>query len=191
MQGRFAPTIAITDDRANLRAAPDPMKVIGLIGASALGKSRFVEDLIHAFRFEGWSVSSIKRAPDGFDLDRPGKTSYARREAGCREVMLVGDKRLVLMREFGADLDPSLDSLLGRLAPADVVIVEGFKTVTIPTIEVCVPSSGRECRFPRNKHIVVLVSDEPIEAPLPRFRVADVAGLVDHLSTVIGLHHHA
>ncbi len=167
------------------------MKVIGLIGASALGKSRFVEDLIHAFRFEGWSVSSIKRAPDGFDLDQPGKTSYARREAGCREVMLVGDKRLVLMREFGADLDPSLDSLLARLAPADVVIVEGFKTVTIPTIEVCVPSSGRECRFPRNKHIVVLVSDEPIEAPLPRFRVADVAGLVDHLSTVIGLHHHA
>ena len=43
----LAPTIAITDDRANLRAASDPMKVIGLIGASALGKSRFVEDLIH------------------------------------------------------------------------------------------------------------------------------------------------
>ena len=167
------------------------MKVIGLIGASALGKSRFVEDLIHAFRFEGWSVSTIKRAPDGFDLDQPGKTSYARREAGCREVMLVGDKRLVLMREFGADLDPPLDSLLARLAPADVVIVEGFKTATIPTIEVCVPLSGRECRFPRNKHIVVLVSDEPIEAPLPRFRVADVAGLVDHLSRVMGLPHHA
>jgi molybdopterin-guanine dinucleotide biosynthesis protein MobB len=167
------------------------MKVIGLIGASALGKSRFVEDLIHAFRFEGFSVSTIKRVPDGFDLDQPGKTSYARREAGCREVMLVGDKRLVLMREFGADLDPSLDSLLARLAPADVVIVEGFKMATIPTIEVCMPSSGRECRFPGNKHIVALVSDEPIEAPLPRFRVDDVAGLVDHLSKVMGLTHQA
>ena len=167
------------------------MKAIGLIGVSALGKSRFVEDLIHAFRFEGWSVSTIKRAPDGFDLDQPGKTSYARREAGCHEVMLVGDKRLVLMREFGADRDPPLDSLLARLAPADVVIVEGFKTATLPTIEVCVPSSGRECQFPRNRHVVALVSDESIEAPLPRFRVDDVAGLVDHLSKVMGLTHHA
>ena len=60
----------------------------------------------------------IKRVPDGFDLDQPGKTSYARREAGCREVMLVGDKRLVLMREFGPDPDPSLDSLLARAKAA-------------------------------------------------------------------------
>ena len=163
------------------------MKAIGLIGTSALGKTAFVEDLIHAFRFEGWSVSTIKRAPDGFDLDQPGKTSYARREAGCREVMLVGDKRLVLLREFGADPDPSLDSLISRLAPVDVIIVEGFKAATIPTIEVCVPSSGRECRFPKNKHIVALVSDEPIEAPLPCFRVDDVAGLVDHLSRAVAL----
>jgi molybdopterin-guanine dinucleotide biosynthesis protein MobB len=163
------------------------MKIIGLIGTSALGKSRFVEDLIHAFRFEGWSVSTIKRVPDGFDLDQPGKTSYARREAGCREVMLVGDKRLVLMREFGADPDPSLDSLISRLAPADVVIVEGFKTATIPTIEVCVPSSGRHCQFPKNEHIVALVSDEPIDAPLPRFRIDDVAELVEHLSRAMRL----
>ena len=104
------------------------MKVIGLIGASALGKNTLTEDLIHAFRFEGISVSTIKRAPDGFDLDQPGKGSYARREAGCREVMLVGDKRLVLMHEFRSDPEPTLESLLARLAPVDVVIAEGFKT---------------------------------------------------------------
>jgi molybdopterin-guanine dinucleotide biosynthesis protein MobB len=105
--------------------------------------------------------------------------------------MLVGDKRLVLMREFGADPDPSLDSLLLRLAPADVVIVEGFKTVTIPTIEVCVPSSGRHYQFPKNKHIVALVSDEPIDAPLPRFGIDDVAELVEHLSRAMRLTRHA
>ena len=163
------------------------MKVIGLLGASALGRSSFVEDLIHAFRFDGWSVSTIKRAPDGFDLDQPGKGSYARREAGCREVMLVGDKRLVLMQEFGADPEPSLDSLLARLAPVDVVIAQGFKTATIPTVEVCVPSSGRTSRWPGNKNIVALVSDEPIDTSLPRFRVDDLSALVDHLAKVIGL----
>jgi len=91
------------------------MKVFGLIGASALGKSTLVDDLIQALGFDGWTVSTIKRAPDGFDLDQPGKTSYARREAGCREVMLVGDKRLVLMHEFRADSEPPLESLHARL----------------------------------------------------------------------------
>jgi molybdopterin-guanine dinucleotide biosynthesis protein B len=101
--------------------------------------------------------------------------------------MLVGDKRLVLMQEFGTDPEPSLDSLLARLAPVDAVIVEGFKTAVVPTIEVCVPSSGREYRWPQNKHIVALVSDEPIDAPLPRFRISDVAGLAEQLAAVIGL----
>ena len=163
------------------------MRVIGLLGASALGQGTFVEDLIHAFRFDGWSVSTIKRAPDGFDLDQPGKGSYARREAGCREVMLVGDKRLVLMQEFGADPEPPLESLLARLAPVDVIIAQGFKTAAIPTIEVCVQSSGRASRWPGNKNIVALVSDEPIDTSLPRFRTDDLAALADYLSRSLGL----
>jgi len=152
-----------------------------------LGQSTFVEDLIHAIRFDGWSVSTIKRAPDGFDLDQAGKGSYARREAGCHEVMLVGDKRLVLMQEFGAEPEPSLESLLARLVPVDVVIAQGFKAAAIPTIEVCVPSSGRTMRWPENKNIVALVSDEPIDTQLRRFRVDALSALVDHLANAIGL----
>lgn len=163
------------------------MKVVGLIGVSSLGKSTFVEDLLHAFRFEGWSVSTIKRAPDGFDLDQAGKSSYAWREAGCRDVMLVGDKRLVLMQEYGTDPEPSLDALVARMAPVDVILAQGFKTAGIPTVEICVPSSGRESRWPRNKHIVALVSDEPIETSLPRFRVNDPSPLVDYLAGAVGL----
>lgn len=101
--------------------------------------------------------------------------------------MLVGDKRLVLMQEFGADPEPPLDSLLARLVPVDVVIAQGFKTAAIPTIEVCVPSSGRTMRWPGNKHIVALVSDEPIDTSLPYFRVDDSSSLAEHLGKVLGL----
>ena len=155
------------------------MKVIGIIGASALNKAPFVEMLIASFRFEGWSVSTIKRAPDGFDMDRPGKTSWARREAGCHEVMLVGDRRLVLMQEFRADPAPALGTLLARLEPVDLVIVEGFQSAAVPTIEICVAASGRPARWPQNRHVVALVADEPIAAPLPQFALADIAGLSD------------
>src|SRR5512140_1682806 len=103
------------------------MKVIGIIGVSALGKAPFVETLIAALRIDGFTVSTIKRAPDGFDLDRPGKVSWLRREAGCREVMLVGDRRLVLMQEFREAPQPPLEALAARLAPVDIVIAEGFQ----------------------------------------------------------------
>ena len=163
------------------------MKIIGLIGASALGKGLFAETLIASFHLDGWSVSTIKRAPDGFDLDRPGKTSYARREAGCREVMLVGDRRLVLMQEFRADPEPALATLVARLEPVDLVIVEGFKSAAVPTIEVCVPASGRAPRWPRDPHVVALVSDAPIATALPRFAVADIPGVTDFVVAHLGL----
>src|SRR5206468_3027734 len=128
------------------------MKIIGIIGASALPKGLFLETLIASLRLDGWSVSTIKRAPDGFDIDRPGKLSYALREAGCHEVMLVGDRRLVLMREFRADPAPALPTLIGRLDPVDLVIVEGFHDAAVPAIEVCLPASGRAPRWPQNPH---------------------------------------
>ena len=165
------------------------MKIIGIVGTSALRERSLIDKLIVSFRFDGYSVSTIKRAPDGFDLDQPGKGSYARREAGCREVMLVGDKRLVLMHEFRADPEPTLESLLARLAPVDVVVAEGFKTAAVPTIEVCVPSSGRECRWRTNANVVALVSDEDIETSLPRFRVSAVAALAEHVASILELSH--
>jgi molybdopterin-guanine dinucleotide biosynthesis protein B len=162
------------------------MKVIGLIGASALGSSAFVDSLIGALRIDGWSVSTIKRAPDGFDLDRPGKLSWARREAGCREVMLVGDRRFVLMREFRDDPAPALGVLISRLDPVDIVLVDGFRDAAVPTIEVVVAATGRAPHWPQNRHVVALVADPPVSAPLPTFAVDDVAGLagfiVGHLA---------
>jgi molybdopterin-guanine dinucleotide biosynthesis protein B len=155
------------------------MKVIGIIGASALNKAPFVETLIASFRFDGFSVSTIKRAPDGFDMDKPGKMSWARREAGCHEVMLVGDRRLVLMQEFRTDPEPALGTLIARLEPVDLVVVEGFQTAAVPSIEICVPASGRAPRWPQNRHVVALVADEPVEAPLPRFAVDDIPGVTD------------
>jgi molybdopterin-guanine dinucleotide biosynthesis protein B len=163
------------------------MNIVGVIGVSTLGANTLVVDLIDALRIEGWSVSTIKRAPDGFDLDRPGKASYARREAGCRDVVLVGDRRLVLMHEFGDGGEPSLPDLLARLVPVDVVIAEGFKSAAIPTVEVCAPSSGRECRWKTHPNIVALVSDEDIDAPMRRFKVSEVAGLAEYLGVLLGL----
>jgi hypothetical protein len=51
------------------------MKVMGLIGVTASGPNTIVDELIGACRLDDWTVSTIKRAPDGLDLDQPGETS--------------------------------------------------------------------------------------------------------------------
>jgi len=163
------------------------MKAFALIGPSVLGKSRFVEDLIAAIHLDGHTISLIKRAPDGFDLDSPGKASYNRREAGCREVMLVGDKRLVLMQEYGRDAEPALEVLFDRLSDVDVVMVEGFKSARLPAIEVCAPSTGRPMRWPRDPQVFAVVSDEPLKTALPVFALADAAGQARCVALHLGL----
>lgn len=163
------------------------MKVVGVIGMSALGKSTLVDELIGALRLAGWSVSTVKRAPDGFDLDRPGKASHARRQAGAREVMLVGDRRLALMQEFASGAEPSLESLLARLVPVDVVIAEGFKGAAIPTVEVCGNDRSREGRWKSNPDVIALVSDAHVDAPLPQFKVDEAPRLAAHIASVLAL----
>jgi molybdopterin-guanine dinucleotide biosynthesis protein B len=165
------------------------MKAFCLLGASALREQDFVCDLIAALRIDGWSVSNIKRAPDGFDLDQPGRGSYAKREAGCNEVMLVGDRRLVLMQEFRDSIEPTVESLLARMNPVDVVMVEGFRNAALPTVEVWLRSSERAPRWPQNPNVFAIVSDAPMDTPIAQFAVGDVAELAKHIATHLSLGH--
>lgn len=163
------------------------MKIIGIVGASALRDHNLIDKLILSLRFDGLSVSTIKRAPDGFDLDQPGKTSYERREVGCREVMLVGDRRLALMSEFREDPQPSLEELVMRLKPVDIVVAEGFRDAAIPTVEVFVRARHSEPRCNRDPNVIALVSDEAIATRVPRFDPDDMDGLCRFLTERLGL----
>lgn len=153
------------------------MKRIAFAGASRLREGRFFDDLIAALRIDGHTVAAMKRAPDGFDIDRPGTWSQLRREAGCAEVMLVGDRRFALLHEFDAGAGPGIDALLARLAPVDIVLLEGFRDAAVPTIEAIDPAATRAPRWPGDPSIVALVADAPVDSPLPRFAPTDVAAL--------------
>lgn len=163
------------------------MKAFAIVGASALGKAPFVEKLVEAFRLDDHTVSIVKHAPDGFDIDTPGKASHVRREAGAGEVMLVGDRRLVLLKEYQGAPEPGLAALLARLEPVDLVIIEGFRSAPYPTLEVHRPSHGRAPRWAHNRHVVAVASDEPQQAPVPVFALDDVAALAGFMAGQAGI----
>ena len=161
------------------------MRIFGLAGWSGSGKTTLLAALIPELAARGLSVSTIKHAHHDFDIDRPGKDSWRHRQAGAREVMVASARRWALMRELRGDAEPSLDELVRRLGPVDVVIVEGFKRHPHPKLEVHRPSLGKPLLYPDDPHIVAIASDEPFAAPLPLLSLADpaaVAGfMLDHL----------
>lgn len=157
------------------------MIVFGIAGWSGSGKTTLIEKLIPCFSARGLSVSVIKHAHHGFDLDRPGKDSYRHREAGASRVLMLSSDRWVLMRELRNEAEPSLDEQLRLLEPSDVVLIEGFKAAPVPKIEVFRAANGKSPIWTDNPHVVAVATDDAIDCPLPRMPLDDAAAIVDFI----------
>ncbi len=159
------------------------MKVFGFAGWSGSGKTTLIEKLIPQITARGLKVSVIKHAHHGFDVDKPGKDSWRHREAGASEILLISDERWVLMHELRNEPEPDLAAQLRRLSPCDIVLVEGFKAVPIPKIEVHRPAHGRPLLHPDNPAIVAVATDGALDTGLPCLNLNDpaaVAGFILH-----------
>lgn len=132
-----------------------------MAGWSGAGKTTLIVALLPRLRARGLVVSTVKHAHHGFDIDRPGKDSFRHREAGAREVLVVGGSRWALLHELDGP-EPPLPDLLGRLEPADLVLVEGFKASPVAKLEVHRPSLGKPPLWPGRAEILAVASDAPL-----------------------------
>jgi molybdopterin-guanine dinucleotide biosynthesis protein B len=135
------------------------MKVLGIVGWSGSGKTTLLVELLARLRADGLTVSTIKHAHHGFDMDRPGKDTYRHREAGAHEVMVTSGTRWALLHEETGP-EPSLPTLLDKLDPVDLVLVEGYKTHRFPKLEVYRPALGKPPIWPEQADIVAVASDQ-------------------------------
>jgi molybdopterin-guanine dinucleotide biosynthesis adapter protein len=142
-------------------------RVFGVTGLSNSGKTTLIEKLIDCFRRDGYIVSSIKHTHHEVTIEQPGKDTWRLREAGAREVVLVGRRDRVQLHNPGNAAEPSLAELVESMAPCDLILVEGFKDWNIPKIEVFRPSLGRDPLWPRVRSVIAIASDERFVCPLP------------------------
>ena len=163
------------------------MKVFGFAGYSGSGKTTLIEQLIPRFAAEGLRVSLVKHTHHGFDIDKPGKDSFRFRAAGAQEVMLAGAQRWALMHELRDDAEPALADLLAHMSPCDVVLVEGFRSVEIPKIEVHRPSTGHSLIHPVFPNVVAVASDELIDVRVPRLDLNDVAAIAEFVKCYLNM----
>ncbi|MFT7310745.1 MAG: molybdopterin-guanine dinucleotide biosynthesis protein MobB, partial [Paracoccaceae bacterium] len=111
------------------------MRVFGVTGWKNAGKTGLMERLVTEITGRGITVSTLKHAHHTFDVDHPGKDSHRHRTAGATEVLLSSGKRWALMHELRDTDEPPLTELLTKLAPVDLILIEGYKTGTHPKIE--------------------------------------------------------
>jgi molybdopterin-guanine dinucleotide biosynthesis protein B len=157
-------------------------QLIGLAGWSGSGKTTLMTKLIPALTGRGLSVSTIKHAHHAFDIDQPGKDSWLHRQAGASEVLVASANRFALIHELRGAPEPNLEALVARLAPADIVLVEGFRHGAHPKIEIFRPEIGKPPLHPDDPNIVAVASPEPIAGlTLPWLALNDPAAIADFI----------
>ena len=163
------------------------MHVIGFIGYSNTGKTTLIEKLIPLFIARGLSVSTVKNAHHGFDMDRPGKDSYRYRDAGSQQVLIATAERWALLTEVRSGPAP-LEQLIGQLAPCDLVLVEGFKSEgRFPRIEVRRATSTEPAIFPHDANVIAVAADHDVDTALPVLDLNDAAKIAAFIADRLGL----
>jgi len=158
------------------------MKIFGLAGWSGSGKTTLIVKLIPEFVSRGLAVSTMKHAHHEFDIDVPGKDSYEHRQAGASEVMISASQRWALMHEVKDEDEPSIDELIARMTPVDLLLVEGFKWHSHPKMEIHRPAVGKPLLQTDDPEIIAVASDGAIASlSVPVLDLNDVKGIADFI----------
>ncbi len=156
--------------------------IVPFVGKSGSGKTTFLEKLIPLLVGRGYRVGLVKHDTHGFELDQPGKDTYRLRQAGACRVAISGPRQFALLGQVEQELE--LPELAARyLADVDIVLAEGYKRSALRKIEVCRAARSRELLCAPGE-LLAVVSDLPLEVPVPVFGLEDatgVAGLLEQL----------
>ena len=158
------------------------MRIIGLAGWSGSGKTTLITKVIPCLLSRGVTVSTLKHAHHGFDLDQPGKDSFFHRAAGATEVIISSAKRFAILHELRGEAEWDLPDLVAKMAPVDLVLVEGYKRDAFPKLEIHRAANGKPLIQPEDPHIVAVASDIALpDVRVPVVDLDDIEAIADVL----------
>lgn len=159
----------------------DGVPVVSLVGKSGVGKTTALERIIRELKRRGYRVGTIKHDTHGFEVDRPGKDSWRHAQAGSDVVVISGPQKMALIRRLEEEMP--LDDVVGLMHGVDIVITEGYKRGDRPKIEVTRSERGRELLCTAEE-LIAIMTDHPVDMPVPQFALDDAQGVVDLLEVV-------
>jgi molybdopterin-guanine dinucleotide biosynthesis protein MobB len=159
------------------------VKLWGVTGWKNSGKTGLMERLVTEFTARGLRVSTVKHAHHSFDVDHAGRDSYRHREAGATEVLLSSRNRWALMHENRDEEEATLEQLLARLSPVDLVLIEGFKRERHPKVEAHRAETGNPLIAPGDETVRAIASDSGVQVEgRPTFDLDDTVAIADFIA---------
>ncbi len=139
--------------------------VLGFAAYSGTGKTTLLVKLLPLMKLQGLRVAMIKQTHHDFEIDKPGKDSFELRKAGATQMLVASDKRSALMTEYEGRVSPGLGDLLDQLdiQNIDLVLVEGFRQLSFPKIELHRSTAGKDLIFPQDPSVIAIASDDNLQ----------------------------
>lgn len=163
------------------------MQIYGITGWKNSGKTTLTERLVTEICGRGFSVSTIKHAHHSVDIDQPGKDSFRHRAAGAGEVLLASAHRWAIMHELRDEVEPTVDELLAKLSPVDLVLIEGFKRNGHAKVEASVRPDRPLIALEDPSIKAVAAGYEMPALGVPVLDINDVAAIADFILAEVGL----
>ncbi|MGH9398904.1 MAG: molybdopterin-guanine dinucleotide biosynthesis protein B [Thermoanaerobaculia bacterium] len=174
--------LAFLARRAPHRIYPDRRPAaVAFVGGHDAGKTTLVAALVPKLSARGLRVGTLKHTGKDAEDDITGKDSFRHAKAGAAVAAFVTPERTTA-RRFGPE-EP-LDQLLDRaFADCDIVLIEGYKSLPVPRIEVVRSGIQR----PPVSGALLRVGDAVAEDGVPVLPANDVDGVLSAVLRLCGL----
>ena len=155
------------------------LPVVSFVGNSGAGKTTILEKVVRELKGRGYRVAVIKHVHHDFQIDHAGKDSWRFTQAGSDSVVIASATKLALIERRTAE--PPLDDLVTMVeGRADIVLTEGFRGGGKPQVLVMRSAQAVEPAQGETGPLAI-VSDQPVDASVPRFDFDEVPRLTDFL----------
>lgn len=170
------------------RPAIDMTPIFGIAGWSGSGKTTLIEKLIALFSERGLRVATIKHTHHNFEIDRKDSDTARHRVAGAAETAIVSGTRVAIIENVQSHGEPDLENIVLRMKPADLILVEGYKSFPMPKIEVrrAEASAGRPLLM-ADPFVLAIAADYDIDGQgRPVFKLDDIHAIASLIEETCG-----
>jgi len=156
---------------------------VAFVGGHDAGKTTVLVDLVPRLKARGLTVGTLKHTTKDAPDDVPGKDSERHARAGAYVGAFVTPERTTT-RRFGTE-EPIGDLLAREFSSCDIVLVEGYKFLPIPRIEVTRVGAAR----PAVEGPAARITDRPDPSAVapPELGFADGERIADVVVRLAGL----
>ncbi|KJG34266.1 bifunctional molybdopterin-guanine dinucleotide biosynthesis adaptor protein MobB/molybdopterin molybdotransferase MoeA [Photobacterium angustum] len=156
------------------------LPLLGFAAFSGTGKTTLLEAMLPKLVERGLRVAVVKHAHHNFDIDQEGKDSYRLRKAGASQMLISSRYRHALVTETPEE-EVQLPYLLNQLdqTELDLILVEGFKKLDFPKIELHRKEVGKPWLHPEDNNIIAIAANIPAESALPQMDINNLDQITD------------